>query len=58
MGSSWDLGLNVGIWREKLDLSDEELPGCPAPKIGHQTANRYVRTAEELTCLLHLFRST
>ena len=54
MGSSPEVGLNVGIWREKLHLSDRDLPGTPAPKIGHQTANRYLRTAEELRYLLEL----
>jgi hypothetical protein len=57
MGSSSDVGLNVGLWREKLELSDRDLPGRPAPKIGHQTANLYLQTAEELTHLLPLFRS-
>ena len=57
MGSSPEVGLNVGIWREKLHLADRDLPGRPAPKIGHQTANRYLRTAEELRCLLASFRS-
>jgi hypothetical protein len=56
MGSSPDVGLNVGMWREKLDLSDRNLPGRPAPKIGHQTTNRYLRTAGELTYLLTSFR--
>jgi hypothetical protein len=56
MRSSPDVGLNVGIWREKLPVADRNLPGRPAPKIGHQTANRYLRTAGELTYLLTSFR--
>lgn len=34
MSSSSDVGLNVGIWREKLDLGDRDLRGSPAPKMG------------------------
>jgi hypothetical protein len=52
--SSSDVGLNVGIWR---DLEDRDLPGRPAPKIGHQTTKRYLQTVEELKYLLRLFRS-
>jgi len=57
LGSASEVGLNVGIWREKLDLDERDLPGRPAPRMGFLNTNRYVQTAEDLTYLLNLFCS-
>jgi hypothetical protein len=53
--SSAEFGMNVGVWLERTNLSEPDLPGKEAPRKGHLNTNRYLQTMDEVEFVLQLF---